>query len=160
MERLQKPEVPEPCFWTRKVEFLRFDGVDPLSWMARAEICFEVFQVKEEGEISFAFLCMEAEVFHWYLFVRRCTPSLSWNSLILALLQKFGERVSREETVEEQDSPVRMLRVLLRWEIILTIHNHPQSLWGILNPLRLMVHQVLFRIIMSPSMTLFATLRS
>jgi len=62
--------VFEPHFWTKKVELPVFDGTDPLSWIARAEIFFEVHQVKEEEKIRLAFISMEGEAVHWYRFIR------------------------------------------------------------------------------------------
>jgi len=49
---------------------------------------------------------------------------------------------------------VKMLWLILKLEIILTIHNHPLMESTICHPLRLMALPVLFKSIMSPSKTL------
>ena len=83
--------VSEPRSWTKKIELPVFEGLDPVSWIARAEKFFEVHRVQEEEKIQLAFISMEGEAVHWFRFIRRRTPTLSWNSLIPLLLQRFDE---------------------------------------------------------------------
>lgn len=73
--------------WATKVEMPSFEGHDPLGWIARAEKFFEVQQVKPAEKVQMAFICMEGSAVHWFRFLRKKMPSLTWEELTSALIQ-------------------------------------------------------------------------
>lgn len=61
--------VMEEAFQDLEVELPVFEGVDPVSWIARAEKIFEVHHVPEGEKMQLAFLSMKGEATHWFHFL-------------------------------------------------------------------------------------------
>ncbi|KAK7247608.1 hypothetical protein RIF29_42494 [Crotalaria pallida] len=78
--------------WAKKVELPCFDGTDPMGWVARAEKFFEVHQTKDSEKVQIAFVSMEGTAIHWFRFLRKKAPELSWEKLVEAMVQRFGGR--------------------------------------------------------------------
>ncbi|MCI55064.1 retrotransposon gag protein, partial [Trifolium medium] len=50
----------------KKVKLPVFDGEDPVAWITRAEIYFDVQNTTEEMRVKLARLSMEGATIHWF----------------------------------------------------------------------------------------------
>lgn len=70
-----------------------FRGEDPIGWIARAEKFFEIHNTEEEAKTQLAFISMEGLAVHWFKFLKKKNPDLSWEKLMTALIQRYRGRM-------------------------------------------------------------------
>ncbi|MCI07310.1 pentatricopeptide repeat-containing protein, partial [Trifolium medium] len=69
-----------------------FDGEDPVAWITRAEIYFDVQQTPDEMRVKLARLSMEGPTIHWFNLLMETEDFLSWEKLKKSLIARYGGR--------------------------------------------------------------------
>ncbi|GAU37038.1 hypothetical protein TSUD_207440 [Trifolium subterraneum] len=89
----------------KKVKLPVFEGEDPVAWITRAEIYFEVQNTLDEMRVKLARLSMEGPTIHWFNLLLETEDDLSWEKLKTALIARYGGR--RLENPFEELSTLR-----------------------------------------------------
>lgn len=89
----------------KKVKLPLFEGEDPVAWITRAEIYFDVQNTSEEMRVKLARLSMEGSTIHWFNLLMETEDELSWEKLKRALIARYGGR--RLENPFEELSTLR-----------------------------------------------------
>ncbi|PNY15662.1 retrotransposon-related protein [Trifolium pratense] len=76
----------------KKVKLPVFEGEDPVAWITRAEIYFDVQHTTEEMKVKLARLSMEGSTIHWFNLLLETEDDLSWIKLKKALIARYGGR--------------------------------------------------------------------
>jgi hypothetical protein len=76
----------------KKVKLPLFEGDDPVAWITRAEIYFDVQNTSEEMKVKLARLSMEGSTIHWLNLLLETEDELSWDKLKKALIARYGGR--------------------------------------------------------------------
>ncbi|XP_057428622.1 uncharacterized protein LOC130722049 isoform X1 [Lotus japonicus] len=76
----------------KKVKLPVFEGDDPVAWITRAEIYFDVQGTPDELRVKLARLSMEGSTIHWFNMLRETEDELSWEKLKRALIARYGGR--------------------------------------------------------------------
>lgn len=92
----------------KKVKLPVFEGDDPVGWITRAEIYFDVQKTSEEMRVKLARLSMEGTTIHWFNLLMETEDELSWEKLKKALIARYGGR--RLENPFEELSTLRQKR--------------------------------------------------
>jgi len=69
-----------------------FDGDDPVAWITRAEIYFDVQNTLEDLHVKLKRLSMEGPTIHWFNLLMEMKDELSWEKLKRALIARYGGR--------------------------------------------------------------------
>ncbi|KAK2367399.1 hypothetical protein QL285_080687 [Trifolium repens] len=89
----------------KKVKLPLFEGDDPVAWITRAEIYFDVQSTTEEMKVKLARLSMEGSTIHWFNLLLETEDELTWVKLKKALIARYGGR--RLENPFEELSTLR-----------------------------------------------------
>lgn len=89
----------------KKVKLPVFEGEDPVAWIMRAEIYFDVQNTPDEMRVKLSRLSMEGSTIHWFNLLRETEDDLSWEILKRALIARYGGR--RLENPFEELSTLR-----------------------------------------------------
>ncbi|XP_068472156.1 uncharacterized protein [Phaseolus vulgaris] len=89
----------------KKVKLPLFDGEDPVAWITRAEIYFDVQNTPEDMRVKLSRLSMEGPTIHWFNLLMETEDQLSWEKLKRALIARYGGR--RLENPFEELSTLR-----------------------------------------------------
>ncbi|PNX84349.1 pentatricopeptide repeat-containing protein [Trifolium pratense] len=65
----------------KKVKLPLFDGEDPVAWITRAEIYFDVQNTPDEMRVKLSRLSMEGSTIHWFNLLMETEDELSWEKL-------------------------------------------------------------------------------
>jgi hypothetical protein len=84
----------------KKVKLPLFNGDDPVGWITRAEIYFDVQNTVDDMRVKLARLSMEGSTIHWFNLLMETEDALSWEKLKRALIARYGGR-RLENTFEE-----------------------------------------------------------
>ncbi|GAU13119.1 hypothetical protein TSUD_174190 [Trifolium subterraneum] len=76
----------------KKVKLPEFDGEDPVAWITRAEIYFDVQQTPDAMRIKLARLSMDGPTIHWFNLLLETEDELSWEKLKKELIARYGGR--------------------------------------------------------------------
>lgn len=76
----------------KKVKLPVFEGDDPVAWITRAEIYFDVQNTTEEMRVKLARLSMEGSTIHWFNLLMETEDNLSWEKLKKSLIARYGGR--------------------------------------------------------------------
>lgn len=76
----------------KKVKLPVFEGEDPVAWIKRVEIYFDVQNTSEEIKVKLARLSMEGSTIHWFNLLLETEDELSWVKLKKALIARYGGR--------------------------------------------------------------------
>lgn len=98
-------EDEAPRSWMNKVELPSFEGSDPLGWIARVEIFFEVREVKTSEKLRLSFISMEGNAVHWFQFWCQESKNPTREEFTTALLRRYGG--SSRRTVFEKLASLR-----------------------------------------------------
>ncbi|PNX80637.1 hypothetical protein L195_g036643, partial [Trifolium pratense] len=82
-------------------------GDDPVAWITRAEIYFEVQQTPDEMRVKLSRLSMEGPTIHWFNLLMETEDHLSWEKLKKSLIARYGGR--RLENPFEELSTLRQV---------------------------------------------------
>ncbi|XP_058771346.1 uncharacterized protein LOC131644773 [Vicia villosa] len=82
----------ESRFAGKKVKLPVFEGDDPVAWITRAEIYFDVQNTSEEMKVKLCRLSMEGATIHWFNLLLETEDDLSWEKLKKALIARYGGR--------------------------------------------------------------------
>lgn len=74
----------------KKVELPMFNGDDPVGWIARAEVYFNVQNTTPEIKVNLAQLCMDGPTIHFFKELLEENETLTWEDLKDALLERYG----------------------------------------------------------------------
>lgn len=88
--RTMNDKLEEFRLSAKKVELPAFDGFDPMAWITRAEMYFEVQRTFEEVKIQLAKLSVEGHTIHWFSLWKESIDEVSWDCFKEALLARFG----------------------------------------------------------------------
>lgn len=89
----------------KKVKLPLFDGDDPVGWITRAEIYFDVQNSADDMRVKLARLSMEGSTIHWFNLLMETEDALSWEKLKRTLIARYGGR--RLENPFEELSTLR-----------------------------------------------------
>ncbi|XP_057438197.1 transposon Tf2-1 polyprotein isoform X1 [Lotus japonicus] len=89
----------------KKVKLPVFEGEDPVAWITRAEIYFDVQNTPDELRVKLSRLSMEGSTIHWFNLLMETEDELSWEKLKRALIARYGGR--RLENPFEELSTLR-----------------------------------------------------
>jgi hypothetical protein len=89
----------------KKVKLPVFEGEDPVAWITRAEIYFDVQNTPEDLRVKLTRLSMEGPTIHWFNLLMETEDELSWEKLKRALIARYGGR--RLENPFEELSTLR-----------------------------------------------------
>ncbi|XP_050874662.1 uncharacterized protein LOC127077172 [Lathyrus oleraceus] len=95
----------ESCLAGKKVKLPLFDGDDPVAWITRAEIYFDVQNTSDDMRVKLARLSMEGSTIHWFNLLMETKDELSWEKMKRALIARYGGR--RLENPFEELSTLR-----------------------------------------------------
>ncbi|MCI04942.1 retrotransposon gag protein, partial [Trifolium medium] len=104
-ESVEASTMNESRLAGKKVKLPLFDGDDPVAWITRAEIYFDVQQTPEEMRVKLSRLSMEGPTIHWFNLLMETEDHLSWEKLKKALIARYGGR--RLENPFEELSTLR-----------------------------------------------------
>ncbi|MCI08148.1 retrotransposon gag protein, partial [Trifolium medium] len=76
----------------KKVKLPVFDGEDPVAWITRAEIYFDVQNTSEDMKVKLSRLSMEGPTIHWFNLLLETEDDLTWVKLKKALIARYGGR--------------------------------------------------------------------
>ncbi|MCH79746.1 enzymatic polyprotein [Trifolium medium] len=76
----------------KKVKLQLFDGEDPVAWITRAEIYFDVQNTSDDMRVKLARLSMEGSTIHWFNLLMETEDDLSWEKLKRSLIARYGGR--------------------------------------------------------------------
>ena len=76
----------------KKVKLPPFEGEDPIAWITRAEIYFDVQNTSKEMCVKLVRLSMEGSTIHWFNLLMETEDELSWEKLKRALIARYGGR--------------------------------------------------------------------
>ncbi|PNY16937.1 retrotransposon-related protein [Trifolium pratense] len=76
----------------KKVKLPLFEGEDPVAWITRAEIYFDVQGTLDDMRVKLARLSMEGSTIHWFNLLMETEDDLSWEKLKKALIARYGGR--------------------------------------------------------------------
>ncbi|KAJ8627671.1 hypothetical protein MRB53_020978 [Persea americana] len=79
-----------------KLEFPRFDGTNPSSWLFKAKQYFCYHQVPEDQWLTVASLNMEGDAMEWYQWYNDYSPGATWGQFVLAMDARFGPTKSED----------------------------------------------------------------
>lgn len=91
----------------KKVKLPVFEGDDPVAWITRAEIYFDVQNTADEMRVKLARLNMEGSTIHWFNLLLETEDDLTWEKLKKALIARYGGR--RLENPFEELSNLRQI---------------------------------------------------
>ncbi|PNX66761.1 pentatricopeptide repeat-containing protein [Trifolium pratense] len=89
----------------KKVKLPLFEGEDPVAWITRAEIYFDVQGTADEMKVKLSRLSMEGSTIHWFNLLLETEDDLSWEKLKKAMIARYGGR--RLENPFEELSALR-----------------------------------------------------
>ncbi|MCH82977.1 Ty3/gypsy retrotransposon protein, partial [Trifolium medium] len=89
----------------KKVKLPLFEGDDPVAWITRAEIYFDVQQTPDEMRVKLSRLSMEGPTIHWFNLLMETEDHLTWEKLKKSLIARYGGR--RLENPFEELSTLR-----------------------------------------------------
>src|ERR1044072_3893759 len=89
----------------KKVKLPVFEGDDPVAWITRAEIYFDVQNTPEEMRVKLSRLSMEGSTISWFNLLMETEDDFSWEKLKKALIAQYGGR--RLENPFEELSTLR-----------------------------------------------------
>lgn len=89
----------------KKVKLPLFEGDDPVAWITRAEIYFDVQNTSDDMRVKLARLSMEGATIHWFNLLKETENELSWEKLKRALIARYRGR--RLENPFEELSTLR-----------------------------------------------------
>lgn len=92
----------------KKVKLPVFEGDDPVAWITRAEIYFDVQNTPDDMRVKLSRLSMEGSTIHWFNLLLETEDDLSWEKLKKALIARYGGR--RLENPFEELSTLRQTR--------------------------------------------------
>ena len=75
----------------RKLEFPLFSGIDPDSWIFRAERYFSMGNFSNAERAVAAGVCMEGNALSWFQWEAERRPIHSWTELKRRLLERFRD---------------------------------------------------------------------
>lgn len=76
--------------WRKRVDLPTFEGLEPHSWINRAERFFEIQKLTEEDKVELAYVSMEGSVSYWFKAWKEKANNRSWTGLKTALISRFG----------------------------------------------------------------------
>jgi hypothetical protein len=76
----------------KKVKLPAFEGEDPVAWITRAEIYFDVQQTTDQMRVKLARLSMEGATIHWFNLLLETEDELTWAKLKKSLIARYGGR--------------------------------------------------------------------
>ncbi|XP_045803285.1 uncharacterized protein LOC123896906 [Trifolium pratense] len=95
----------ESCLASKKVKLPVFEGEDPVAWITRAEIYFDVQNTPDDLRVKLSRLSMDGPTIHWFNLLMETEDDLSWEKLKRALIARYGGR--RLENPFEELSTLR-----------------------------------------------------
>lgn len=76
-----------------RVDFPRFEGIDVLQWIYKAEQYFEYYRIDEEERLQLDVIYFDRPVVPWYQMLKKSGILTSWTTLVKALEQAYGPSV-------------------------------------------------------------------
>lgn len=76
----------------KKVKLPVFEGDDPVAWITRAEIYFDVQNTIEEMRVKLSRLSMEGATIHWFNLLMETEDGLTWEKLKKSLIAHYSGR--------------------------------------------------------------------
>nr|KYP34631.1 hypothetical protein KK1_044394 [Cajanus cajan] len=73
-----------------KLDFPRFDGIDVLHWIFKAEQFFDYYNTSETQRFTITAVHMDKEVVPWFQMIMKTQPFQSWKEFTQALEIEFG----------------------------------------------------------------------
>jgi hypothetical protein len=95
----------------KKVKLPLFEGDDPVAWITRAEIYFDVQNTPDDMRVKLSRLSMEGPTIHWFNLLMETEDDLSWEKLKKALIARYGGR-RLENPFEELSTLLEALKSL------------------------------------------------
>lgn len=101
----------------KKVKLPVFEGEDPVAWITRAEIYFDVQNAPEDLRVKLTRLSMEGPTIHWFNLLMETEDELSWEKLKRALIARYGGRrlenpFEELSTLKQKDSVEEFVEAL------------------------------------------------
>ncbi|RHN51831.1 putative succinate dehydrogenase (quinone) [Medicago truncatula] len=91
----------------KKVKLPLFEGDDPVAWITRAEIYFDVQNTPDDMRVKLSRLSMEGPTIHWFNLLMETEDDLSREKLKKALIARYDGR--RLENPFEELSTLRQI---------------------------------------------------
>ncbi|XP_041009333.1 uncharacterized protein LOC121253378 [Juglans microcarpa x Juglans regia] len=76
-----------------RIDFPKFNGVDPVEWILKAEQFFEYFNTPEDQKIQIAFFHMEGKALSWFSWLKDSGTMGKWEEFTAALRVRFGPSI-------------------------------------------------------------------
>ncbi|KAJ9561664.1 hypothetical protein OSB04_006824 [Centaurea solstitialis] len=76
----------------KKVELPMFSGEDPVGWITRAEVYYEVQNTPENVKVKLAKLAMEGATIHWFNLWYATEENITWERFKRAIIERYGGR--------------------------------------------------------------------
>ncbi|MCI06762.1 retrotransposon gag protein, partial [Trifolium medium] len=104
-ESVEASNLNESRLAGKKVKLPVFEFEDPVAWITRAEIYFDVQQTPDDMRVKLSRLSMEGPTIHWFNLLMETEDLLSWEKLKKSLIARYGGR--RLENPFEELSTLR-----------------------------------------------------
>ncbi|KAF5463169.1 hypothetical protein F2P56_019105 [Juglans regia] len=103
-----------------RLDFPKFDGLEPMEWILKAEQFFEYFNTPEDQKIQIAFFHMEGKALSWFSWLRDSGTLGNWEEFTTVLRVRFGPSIFEDpigaftklrqtSTVEEYQTEFKIL---------------------------------------------------
>ena len=73
-----------------KLDFPKFDGFDPLTWLLRAKQFFSYYDTLDIHCLTIAAMHFEGSVVPWFQMLQKSHQVPTWSSLVHAIQDHFG----------------------------------------------------------------------
>jgi hypothetical protein len=93
MEESSGASIPgESRLAGKKVKLPVFEGEDPVAWITRTEIYFDVQNTVDDMKVKLARLSKEVSTIHWFNLLLETEDLLTWEKLKKSLIARYGGR--------------------------------------------------------------------
>lgn len=116
---LQNPHLNSRAFQP-KLDFPKFFGDEPESWIYKCEKFFELNSIEEPQKLRLASLHLEDKAMNWFRWYEKSHPLRTWQEFSRVLLLRFGGNA--------YEDPVGQLTKLKQWSSVKTYQEKFEEL--------------------------------
>ncbi|KAF9605396.1 hypothetical protein IFM89_016973 [Coptis chinensis] len=91
---IQQRQHQQPIIQGRRLrlDFPRFEGEDPESWLFQAKKFFTLNPISEEQKVIMASIHLKGDAIAWYRWLNQSLGELTWRQFSTSLCKRFGSR--------------------------------------------------------------------
>ncbi|KAF9607193.1 hypothetical protein IFM89_033400 [Coptis chinensis] len=91
---IQQRQHQQPIIQDRplRLDFPRFEGEDPESWLFQAEQFFTLNPISKEQKVIMASIHLKGDAIAWYRWLNQSLDELTWRQFSTSLCKRFGSK--------------------------------------------------------------------